>query len=326
MTRLDRTVFLGGLALCALLFAAAVRFVGSPEGAGEARRTRGEVPASGAFPRVVADLHGRPVRIPRRPEAIASQSLVTDHFLFEVVPPQRVVAVSAVARDRRFSFVADIVGRLDVAVSSDPEAVLRRHPDLMLVSHSARADFVDVMRAAGAPVVRIDTEIRNFGQVEQGLRTVGYVTGEEVAAEQAIRHLRERLAAARARRPAGAGSPRVLVYSNFAYTFGKGSLMHHILEELGAVNVAAERGVGPYGSISSEEVAAWNPDWIVAAADPEEEAVVRSRLLSDVGVAVTAAGRKGQIVILENRTYLSICHHAAGLMEAVAAALYPEAQ
>ncbi len=325
MTRPPRAALLAGLGLCALLFAAALRFAGRPDRAGEAQPVGREALASQSFPRVAADHHGNTVRIPRPPESIASQSLITDHFLFEVVPAERVVAVSVAARDRRFSFVADVVGRLDVAVSSNPEAVLQRRPDLMLVAHSARADFVDVMQSAGTPVFRLNTDFKDFGQIEEGLRTVGYLCGEDAAAERAIRRLRERLAAARGRRPAGGEPPRVLVYSNFAYTFGRGSLMDHILEELGAVNVAAERGVGPYGSISSEEVAAWNPDWIVAAADSGAEAEVRSRLLADVGVTVTAAGRLGQIVVLANRTYLSMCHHAAGLMEAIAAALYPEA-
>ena len=280
---------------------------------------------TGSFPRAATDHHGITVQIPRAPEAIASQSLVTDHFLFEVVPPERVVAVSVAAQDERFSFVADLVGRLELAVSSNPEAVLRRDPDLMLVSHSARADFVEVMRSASIPVFRFNTESTDFRQIERGLRNVGYLSGEDAAAEHSIRHLRQRLAAARERRPAAGERPRVLVYSNFAYTFGEGSLMDHILEELGAVNVAAERGVGPYGSISAEQVAAWNPDWIVAAADSAAKAEVRLRLLADVGVAVTTAGRTQQVVVLDNRTYLSMSHHAAGLMEAIAAALYPEA-
>ena len=135
--------------------------------------------------------------------------------------------------------------------------------------------------------------------------------------------------------PAGAPLPaaapatprrRVLAFSSFAYTYGEGSLFDHIVTALGAVNVGAEQGIGPYASISSEHVASWNPDWIVCAGEPDSIESVRERLLADPGVAVTAAGRERQILVVDNRRYLSMSQHAVGLMEALAVVLYPEAK
>ena len=323
MSTKPRLAMLAGIAAFALLVVAALRFDRSARSSGAAPTPELTLRDS-PFPRAVVDAQGNTLRIPQRPSAIASQALVTDHFLFEVLSPDRMVAVSFPADDPRFSFVADIVRGMDVAVSSNAEEVVRRSPDLMLVSHTARADFVDLMRAVGIPVFRIRTIAEHFGQIEEGLRMVGHVTGQDAEAERAIRHMRERLDRARARRPARAPSPRVLVFADGAYTLGRGSLMDHILTELGAVNVAAEHGVGPYGTISSEEVAAWDPEWIVIPAVPGSEAGRRSRLLTDAGVAVTVAGRREQVIVLDNRTYLSMSHHAAGIMETIAAALYPE--
>ena len=89
--------------------------------------------------------------------------------------------------------------------------------------------------------------------------------------------------------------------------------------------MAAEQGIGPHGTISGEQIAAWDPDWIIADAPAGEEDAVRRRLLDQPGVAVTVAGRTGQILVLDHRRFITMSHHAAGLIEAVGAALYPDA-
>ncbi len=309
-------------ALCLVLLAAAWRAADGTRADWPRAEDSAESPAG--FPRTVHDHAGDPLRLARPPARIASQALVTDHFLFAVVPPSRIAAVSSVAHDPRYSYVADVVAGLDVAVVEDSEALLRRRPDLLLVSHAARADMVSVARAAGIPAFRLRTEFDDFEQITAGLETVGRLTGRERAADRVIAEFRERVAAAVARRPAAALPPRVLVYVAMSGTFGAGSLFDHILTELGAVNVAAEQGVGPHGMISGEQIAGWNPDWIVADAPAGEEDAARRRILDQPGVAVTTAGRTGQVLVLDHRRFITMSHHAARLVEAVAAALYPD--
>jgi len=258
------------------------------------------------------------------PQAIGSQALSTDHFLFAITDLDRIVAVSPYATDPGYSFVHETVARMHMADTSDLEAVLRASPDLMLLSDRARADFEDVLRHAGIPTFRFRTVFGDFEEIAQGIAAVGFVTGDDAAAELEVRRLRERVDQAKARRPPGAKAPRVLPYSTYGSTLGQGSLFDHILTELGAINVASEEGLGPYADISSEQVAAWDPDWIVAPADRGASDQVRGRLLADAGIAVTKAGRSGQILIVESRQFTAMSQHAVGLMEAIASGLYGE--
>ena len=324
MRRNPSFAFACGLTLCVLLFAGALRFAPSIPSPPQSAGSNGKGTRSKAFPRVARDIRGDELRLVSPPRAIASQSLVTDHFLLALVPPERVVAVSPVAHDQRYSHVAEMVRDMNVAVATDPEAVLRKRPDLILVSQDARAEYVDVARMLGTPVFRMQTIFENFDQIANALETTGFLLGEDLAADREIRRLRERIRAATQRRPSDAQPVRILAFSNFGNTYGKGSLFNHILEQLGAINVAAEHGIGPYGSISSEQVATWNPDWIVAGGEPESAADLRARLLADTGVGVSTAGRKGQVLIVKNRRYLSMSQHVVGLMEDIAAAIYPE--
>ena len=135
--------------------------------------------APSGFPRTVRDHAGDALRLPLPPSRIASQALVTDHFLFAVVHPSRIAAVSAVAHDRRYSFVADAVDEMDVAVAGDPEALLRRRPDLLIASNTARADYVALARGAGIPTFRLLTVFEDFSQIIVGLETIGRLTGEQ---------------------------------------------------------------------------------------------------------------------------------------------------
>ena len=312
------------VAACVLLVVAAWRATAGTQ-AGWSFAEPLAASAAAGFPRTVRDHRGDAVRLARPPSRIASQALVMDHFLFAVVSPARMAAVSSVAHDSRYSFVADTLDGMDVGVIDDGEALLRRRPDLLVASHTARADLVALARNAGIPTFRLLTVFENFDQIADGLATVGRLTGEEDAAEREITRFRERIAAVVARRPAGAPPLRALVYVALSGTFGAGSLFDHILTELGAVNVAAEQGIGPHGAISGEQIAAWNPDWIIADAPAGEEDGMRRRLLDQPGVAVTVAGRTGQILVLDHRRFITMSHLAAELIEAVGAALYPDA-
>ena len=49
-----------------------------------------------------------------------------------------------------------------------------------------------------------------------------------------------------------------------------------------------------------------------------------ARLLGDAGVAATTAGKTGQVLVVENRFFASMSHHAVHLMRRLAEELYPE--
>ena len=317
-----RLVLAGQAVVCILLGSAALRVVGGAPAEISRELNAPAAMTGGPFPRLARDADGEAIRLEKAPERVGSQALSTDEFLFAIVPSDRIVAVSSYAADPRYSFVSDIASTADIAFAEDPESIVLRSPEVLFVSHTARADYVDQARAIGVPVFRMITVFEHLEQIASALRVTGYVTGEDEAAELEVARLFERIRAARQLRKPGTAPARVLAFSNFAHTLGAGSLFDRIVTDLGAVNVAAEQGVGPYGSISSEQVAAWNPDWIVAGVDPSHAESTRDRLLADPGVAVTRAGQEGQVLLIENRAYLSMSHHAVVMMEALAAALH----
>ncbi len=303
------------------LFALASRY------AGELPRQAAPVAVSAdpdePFPRTVVDDQGFILTLPEPPTRIVSNTLVTDHYLAGVVPHERIVGVSAFGGDPQYSHVAAEIQRLDAIVASDVERVLRQKPDLVLTSNISRSDFVDLLRAAGVPTFRLHTTVDEFSEIAEGIRTIGYLTGEDAAAAAEIDRMTARIVAAKARAVRGGKPVRVLAYSKSGYTQGVGSLFHSIVSELGAVDLAGEQGVGSFGKIGSEQVAAWNPDWIVAGADPGTHGAMLAQLRGDPGVQVTTAGKKDQLLVIDTRDYLSTWQQSVVLMEKLAEALYP---
>ena len=160
----------------------------------------------------------------------------------------------------------ELARRYRPVVANDPERVLRANPDLVLTPADARSDVPGLLRAAGIPLYRIYTTFQTLRSIEEHIRLVGYLTGEDARAQVEIVRFRSTVARAAARKPPGMRAPRVLGLGG-TYSYGSQTLMSDILRVLGAENIAATHGLVGYDRVTDEHIVRWNPEWIVAGAD-----------------------------------------------------------
>jgi iron complex transport system substrate-binding protein len=276
---------------------------------------------TGAYPRQAIDSDGFTVRIPHPARRIVSQYWSLDEYLYSVLPPERVVAVSAAAYDPSFSNVNRQVQQFHPAVASDVETVLRLNPDLVLVSNSAEADFCALMRSTGVPLYRAYTNFTSLQQVAETIRLIGYLTGDDAGAEQSLARFRAAVAKARSVRPPNAPRPRILGFEG-GYCNGSGTLFDDMVKTLGGVNVATEGGLKGSDSVNTEQIIRWNPEWIVTGANRGESKKTLARLLTDPGIALTQAARNGHILVFENNVYQPMSPFSTLLMSGMAEAIY----
>jgi iron complex transport system substrate-binding protein len=208
-------------------------------------------------------------------------------------------------------------------VATDVEVVLGLQPDLVFVPAEARADVPGLLRAAGVPVYRIPTMFPTLASIEEHIRLVGYLTGEDARAEEELFRFRAAVARAAAKKPAGARPPRVAGFGG-TYSYGSETLFSDILRVLGAENVAAADGFVGYDRVSDEHIVRWNPEWVVAGADRGLVDQVRRRLLANPAIAGTTAAQRGQLLVLEHQLFLPLSPYTARLVEALANAFYGE--
>lgn len=327
-----RPVFvpLAFIALVGVVADAVARYASPPGGlqlpAAREAESRPEVRTGSLhYPREAIDSDGVRVRIARPPRRIVSQFFSIEDYLYSIVPPERVIAVSANAYQPQFSNVYSFVERYHPAIATDPEAVVRTDPDLILVSSDGRSDYTSLLRGAGVPLYRMETTFRTLEEIEETIRLTGYLTGEDAAASREALRFHQAIEQARALRPPHAHKPRILGLGG-SFSYGTDTLFNDIIQELGGVNVGAEGGLVGYSAVNSEQIIRWNPEWIVAGADPDKVQQVLKKLEADPAIALTQAARNRHILVFENHTFLPLSPFTSRLVTAIAESIYGTTQ
>jgi iron complex transport system substrate-binding protein len=318
------------IAVVAMLAAAVERYASPPGGLQLPVPPTGEGSAairtgSIAWPREAIDSDNMLVRIPRPARRIVSQYWSIDDYLYSVVPPQSIVAVSQSAFAREYSNVYLLAEKFRPAIATDPERVLNLNPDLILVSSDGRADYTSLVRGTGVPVYRMQTTFHTLAQIEKTILLTGYLTGRDAAARSVAAQFRSSIEEGRARaREARAHEippPRILGLAG-RHGYGANTVFDDVLKTVGAINVAAEHNLEGYAPVNFEQIAVWDPDWIVAGADRGQTKIVLAQLLADPAIAVTKAAHNGHILVLENDIVEPMSAFSARFVTTLANALY----
>jgi iron complex transport system substrate-binding protein len=278
-------------------------------------------PASTPFPRTVRDAFGEPLTLNAPPRRVVSQTLGTDEILFAICPRDRIAGVSEVALNSTYSFIADEVKASGTKTIFGPEDILALKPDLVFIASYSRAEMSTLLRAAGAPVYRFS----NFDRIEDianNVRALGYLVGEDAAAERVVADMTQRVTRARARAAVSGRRPRIMSYDGSGYTAGRDTLFDDVIRQAGGVNVSAEHGVKGFGRVSGEQILEWQPDYVVCGAKAGEEEIVRRRLMDIPAIAASTAIKSGRLILIETRRFLTTSHHVVKAVESLVDALH----
>src|SRR5262245_26252534 len=229
------------------------------------------------------------------PRRVASWSLAADEVLTEILPPERLVAVTRWADDPDSSNVA---GRVPSSAfrfqKADMERLVALRPDLVVVSEYTDADFLKLVERSGIRHHRMD----GLASLD-GIRAAVLALGDAVGRAEAGRKLVERYDAVRAelaRRLEGAGRPRVLYWAD-PHTAGAGTAIGALIEGGGGLNVGAELGIEGIAPVGAERAFAADPRYVLIGSGwHAAEALRQHPLLSRMPAVV-----EGRVVELPTR-------------------------
>ncbi len=312
------------IALAALLAGCGVQTVVVPEAERAAPAAAEAAPAeTAAFPRTLTDGAGNEVTIPQKPERIVSLTLGTDEILLSLVAPQRVRAVTYLARDSIWTNVSEIAQQVEHTVQSDPEQIIALEPDLVLAATYNNPDHVQLLRDAGIPVVVVSL-FDSIDRIADNIRFVAHLTGDEEQAEALIAAMAARLAKVEALVAEAETKPRVLFYSSFGSSAGKGSTFSDIVRRAGGINLGDEALESPFGEISLEKIVELNPDVIITDEfAPEDNAKWQENFSNHPALANVNAKRNGKIYTVPARHLSTVSHHIVEGVYDVARLLHP---
>ena len=149
--------------------------------------------ANTPFPRVIRDASGASLVIPHKPQRIISQTLGTDEILLAICAPQRLVALSILVDDTDYSNVTAQAHLVKARANADAEQILALDPDVIFVASYSKAELIELLQAARAPVFRF-THFDRLEDIKANIRTIGYAVGEDANADALVQHMEHHLA------------------------------------------------------------------------------------------------------------------------------------
>jgi iron complex transport system substrate-binding protein len=171
-------------------------------------------------------------------ERVVSLNLCTDLWLV-LLAPEKVAALSMLARDPHLSFVAAAAARLPV-VRASAEAVIDLRPDLVLGAHFGAQTTLGLLERTGVRVERLDIPT-DFPGIRAALRATAALLGVAARADPLIAEMDAALEPPRA----AAGPPlRTLVWEPRGWTSGPGQLMDAVVRAAGLVDAGTGARVG----------------------------------------------------------------------------------
>lgn len=251
------------------------------------------------------------------PLRVASLNLTADELLVEMLPPERLVAVTRWADDADMSNVA---GRVPAAAVRLPRADLERlvalQPDLVVVSEYTDADFLRLLEKSGLRSHRLSGL-----DTLAGIRAAIVELGEAVGTPEAAARLGARFDAVLgelARRLEGTKRPRVLYWAD-PHTAGAGTAIGALIEAAGGTNVAGELGLRGIVPLAGERAFAADPDVFLVTRGSGAALALRGHPL----LSRTRAVREGRVVEIPNRLLVALSNRAADAAWWLASRLHP---
>lgn len=252
---------------------------------------------------------------PPAPRRIVSLNLCTDQILIDLVPRERIAALSHLAADPAVSAIAEKARGIP-ATRGEAESVLGFEPDLVLAGSYSTPATTSLLERIGRRLVKVPLA-SDLDGIRAAIRQVAQAVGEATRGEALLREFDAQLARRQAAPRAGALQPSALVYQVNGLASGSGSLADALLTAAGFANHARTLGLGAGGTLPLETLVANPPDLIVLTGPVDEYRTAVAENLRHP--ALQRVMRERATVIVPWRLWLCGTQHAAGAVVRLAA-------
>lgn len=246
------------------------------------------------------------------PQRIVSLNLCIDQILIDLVPKNRIAAITHLGADPAVSAIADRLAGLPTTRGA-AEEVLALRPDLVLAGPFTTPTTVDLLRRLGQRV-----EIVPMPQSLREVREIIALIARFVAAPErggvVIAEFDRRLTAA-IRSPQTGN--RALIYQINSFVASGGGLMDEVLMTAGWQNVARLLPTGGRGQTTLETLITAAPDLLVLTAGPDDYRTAVADNLRHPSLERLRSST--QVVQLPWRDMLCGTQHIARVIERLAA-------
>ena len=274
------------------------------------------------WPREIQSSAGK-ITIDSLPEKVHPLSLGHAEIIAAIMDFNKVSAVYDFYTDPSTSNIVEL-SSLHKQIGYDPEEVVALDPDIVIASKFTDPETVAILKDVGIPVLRAELDDSAMGNISNIL-LMGYALGQEYEALSLVEEIERRVKVVVKNIPAEE-KLRVLSITKWSTIFaaGSGSTEGGIIEQVSAINAAADSGISGHQEVSIESIAAINPD-VVLLPQPEASAIeFKKQLLSDPVLAEVPAIINKRIYYVTPQYNTTLSHWNVRGIEELAQLLYPE--
>lgn len=233
------------------------------------------------------------------PERIASRTVLSDEVLWALGEPvrSRVVGVSPMVDDPRYSSVADRWPASVPRLGHNPEELLATGADLVILASFSDAEY----RAALADHTRLLVleDFSGFAAYLSNLEQIGAAVGAEPEQIAALRRrFEDRRAELELTRPPEAERPTVICW-DYGHVPGKQTSFDDAAATAGFRNLASEHGLVGHQRLDTEQLVAWDPQWLVIGCGEDSCERARTTLIEQPGFEHLRAVRDDHVITIE---------------------------
>jgi iron complex transport system substrate-binding protein len=252
---------------------------------------------------------------PQKPRRIVSLDLCADQLLVDLVPRERIAAVTHLLADPAVSAIPER-GRGIPFTRGAAEDVLRHDPDLVLAGPYGVSATVSLLRRLGRNVVVVPLA-NDLDAVRASVRAIAAAVGEEAKGEALVADYDRRLAGL-ARAPERDRRPTAVIYQVSGAVSGDGSLADAALAAAGFRNKAADYPLARTGIVPLEALLAHPPDLLVLSSGADEYPTAVADNLRHPVIGILRS--RGASIELAWRMWLCGTPHIVEAVERLAAA------
>ncbi|WP_196593288.1 ABC transporter substrate-binding protein [Pectinatus sottacetonis] len=279
----------------------------------------------------VTDTQGSVLNFSEKPHRIVSLSISTDEILLGLLPPDRILAVTALADDKGISNVRAKAKKVSKRIpkNSSAEYILSLQPDLVIVPDFIKPEMIRNLQDIGLKVYVYKTP-HTIDGIKKCINDLAVVVGEPQNAAKLITYMNKKLQVVQKKLgyiPVRKRKRVVFMRYNGVY-FSKKTSFSDIFRNAGLYDVTDDIKNRHEGILPREEVVKLKPDIFIMADwnyDGKHDVYgLKEQLLSDRAYENIPAWQYKKIIIVPGAEMLCISQYAADAVLDLAQKAYPE--
>ena len=278
----------------------------------------------------VTDEFGYKLQFSEKPKHILGTTGNIEEVLIELIPPDRIVAISEQNLNREYSLIADKAAKVKKVIPdrASIETIIAQHPDLVFMQIRSNQAMAETLSEMGIKVFRMKTPV-TLEMIRNRIRDMSIAVGEPERGKELLKELDAKIALVKKHTGKIPKEKRktVIGYTSLGASGSATGVFQQICEEAGVINGGAATGIVHFEKISDEQIIKVNPDIFVVtdegAANEYGKALAR-KILADEALKDVKAVANKRFIYLKSRYKYSNSQHFGDAVMFIARGAYPE--